>query len=101
MTKKDLIDEVARVAEMPRKEAEEVIDQTFASIARALSRGEKVEIRNFGNFRRRERPGRVARNPKTGLQVEVPARTIGVFRAGKELRELVDGPQAEPPVDKS
>jgi integration host factor subunit beta len=49
-----------------------------------------VEIRGFGTFNTRERRARIARNPKTGARVEVPAKRIPFFKPGKELRELVE-----------
>jgi integration host factor subunit beta len=52
--------------------------------------GKKVELRGFGSFRIRERNARLGRNPKSGAQVDVPAKRVPFFKAGKELRELVD-----------
>jgi integration host factor subunit beta len=60
------------------------------SITESLSEGKKVELRGFGSFRIRERNARTGRNPKSGAKVEVPAKRVPFFKAGKELRELVD-----------
>ncbi|MEO5658133.1 MAG: HU family DNA-binding protein, partial [Nitrospiria bacterium] len=55
-----------------------------------LARGDKIEIRGFGSFRLRNRRTREGRNPKTGTTVQVPAKRVPFFKAGKELKELVD-----------
>ena len=57
----------------------------------ALSQGGRIEIRGFGSFSLNYRPARVGRNPKSGERVEVPAKHVPHFKAGKELRERVDG----------
>jgi len=69
LTKADLIEEVLRITELPRKESETIVETIFDSIIGSLQKGEKIEIRGFGSFRTRERRGRVGRNPKTGEKV--------------------------------
>ena len=90
MTKADLIEEVSRVVEMTRKEAEVIVEAIFDSIVRSLRGGDKIEIRGFGSFRTRQRRPRVGRNPKTGERVEVPAKKIPFFKPSKELKDLVN-----------
>jgi len=90
MTKAQLIDEVARVADLSRKQAELIIDVFFQSIVTALERGEKIELRGFGSFRIRQRNARQGRNPKTGETVSVPAKRIPYFKPGRELKELLN-----------
>ena len=90
MTKAQLIDEVARVADLSRKHAETIIDIFFQSIVTALERGEKIELRGFGSFRIRKRNARQGRNPKTGETVSVPAKRIPYFKPGRELKELLN-----------
>jgi integration host factor subunit beta len=94
LTKADLIEEVLRVTELPRKESETIVETVFDSIIEALQKGEKIEIRGFGSFRTRERRGRVGRNPKTGEKVEVPAKKIPFFKPSKELKDFVNSPEA-------
>jgi integration host factor subunit beta len=91
MTKADLIDEVARVVEMTRKDSEVIVETIFDSVVRSLHQGEKIEIRGFGSFRTRQRQPRVGRNPKTGSRVDVPAKRIPYFKPSKELKDLVNG----------
>src|SRR6266480_2743007 len=90
MTKADLIEEVSRVVEMTRKEAEVIVEAIFDSIVRSLRGGDKIEIRGFGSFRTRQRQPRVGRNPKTGARVEVPAKKIPYFKPSKELKDIVN-----------
>ena len=102
MTKAELIDEVARVVEMSRKDSEVIVESIFDSIVRALRTGEKIEIRGFGSFRTRQRQPRIGRNPKTGTRVEVPAKRIPFFKPSKELKDLVNNSvaaEAAPPSD--
>src|SRR5499427_6720851 len=94
LTKADLIEEVLRVTELPRKESETVVETIFESIIDALQKGEKIEIRGFGSFRTRQRRGRVGRNPKTGEKVEVPAKRIPFFKPSKELKDFVNSDEA-------
>lgn len=95
MTKADLVAEVERVAELPRKDAEAAVETIFESIISALQSDDKIEIRGFGSFRTRERRGRTGRNPKTGAKVEVPAKKIPFFKPSKELKDYVNNPQPE------
>jgi integration host factor subunit beta len=90
LTKADLIEEVLRLTELPRKESETIVETIFDSIIAALQKGEKIEIRGFGSFRTRNRRGRVGRNPKTGTKVEVPAKKIPFFKPSKELKDFVN-----------
>lgn len=90
MTKADLIEEVIRVTELPRKESETVVETVFESIIEALQKNDKIEIRGFGSFRTRQRRGRIGRNPKTGAKVEVPPKRIPFFKPSKELKDFVN-----------
>jgi integration host factor subunit beta len=94
LTKADLIEEVLKVTELPRKESETIVETIFDSIIEAIQKGEKIEIRGFGSFRTRQRKGRVGRNPKTGEKVEVPAKRIPFFKPSKELKDFVNSEEA-------
>ena len=87
MTKAELVEEVARAAELNKRDAEVIVETVFGSIIDALHKGEKVELRGFGSFRTRERGPRRGRNPKTGEPVDVPAKRVPYFKPGKELKE--------------
>ena len=94
MTKADLVEEVVRVTELPRKESEAVVETIFESIIAALQNKDKIEIRGFGSFRTRQRRGRIGRNPKTGAKVDVPPKRIPYFKPSKELKDFVNGIRA-------
>lgn len=93
MTKSALIEKIAeKVKELnlTKKQTETVVETVFESVKEALAKGDKVEIRGFGNFRLRHRRFRKARNPKTGESVNVPPKRVPYFKVGKELREMVN-----------
>ena len=92
MTKTDLIEEVSlKTDELTKKQTEIIVNMLFDSIKEALAEGDKIEIRGFGSCRLRTRRPREGRNPKTGENVNVPDKKVPFFKAGKELKELVDG----------
>ena len=90
MTKAELVDEVARVVQLTKKQAETIVNIVFDSIVDSLRSGQKIELRGFGSFRLRIRKSRTGRNPKTGEKVEVPSKKIPYFKPGKELKELIN-----------
>ena len=92
MTKAELVDTVAAMMQLPKYQAEAVVTLFVQCITDALRVGDKVELRGFGSFRLRHCQPRVGRNPKTGTTVEIPAKTVPWFTAGKALRALVDEP---------
>src|SRR5215210_5513052 len=96
MTKADLVEEVAKVTELTRKDSEVIVDTLFESVIKALKTGDKLEVRGFGSFRVRQRNSRVGRNPKTGEKVEVPAKRVPYFKPSKELKDLINGDGAAP-----
>ncbi len=92
MTKTDLIEKVSLQTDgLTKKQTEIIVNMLFDSIKDALAVGEKIEIRGFGSFRIRKRQTREGRNPKTGKNVSVPEKRVPFFKAGKELKEMVDG----------
>jgi integration host factor subunit beta len=95
MTKAELVDEVARVVQLTKKQAETIVNIVFDSIVDSLRAGQKIELRGFGSFRLRSRKSRTGRNPKTGEKVEVPSKKIPYFKPGKELKELINKAPAE------
>jgi integration host factor subunit beta len=90
MTKADLVEDVAKAAELTKKDAERLVEIVFESIIETLNKGEKIELRGFGSFRVRERGARRGRNPKTGDPVNIPAKRVPYFKPGKELKELIN-----------
>ena len=94
LTKADLVEEVVKNTELPRKESEIIVETIFEGIIGALQNGDKIEIRGFGSFRTRQRRGRTGRNPKTGAKVEVPPKKIPYFKPSKELKDFVNHPHS-------
>ncbi len=92
MTKAELVDKIAeKKPGLTRKQIDVVVNTVLDSVKDALSREDKVEIRGFGSFRIRHRRAKEGRNPKTGDTVHVPPKKVPFFKAGKEMREMVDG----------
>ena len=92
MTKRGIIEELlARREGFSHRESETIVNAMFDAMAQVLARGERIEIRGFGSFGVKYRRARQGRNPKTGAAVEVEAKRIPFFRAGKELKVEVNG----------
>ena len=91
MNKAELINSVAATAEVSKKEAEAVITATLDAITAALKEGDKVQLVGFGSFEVKTRAARVGRNPKTGMEIEIPQAKAPVFKAGKALKDAVAG----------
>ena len=91
MTKAELVGKLANKIKLNRKQAEDVVNAMTQSISDSLAGGNKVEIRGFGSFIIRERNARIAHNPRSREIVEVPAKRVPFFKAGNDLRKVVDG----------
>ncbi len=89
MTKADLVDEIAAVTGLTKKDVAETVDEFLNGVSRALIAGKHIEIRGFGTFKVKDRKPRIARNPRTGEQVPVPQRRVPVFKVSKELKDKV------------
>ncbi|MDN3576908.1 integration host factor subunit beta [Chitinimonas viridis] len=95
MTKSELIAKLAeRYPQLVAKDAELAVKTILDAMASSLASGQRIEIRGFGSFDLNYRPPRVGRNPKSGTKVAVPEKYVPHFKAGKELRERVDGQEA-------
>lgn len=91
MTKSALIEKVTEQVEgLTKKQTEFIVDIIFDSIKETLAGGGKIELRGFGNFRLKQRKPRRARNPKTGENVEVSAKKVLFFKAGKALKDALN-----------
>ncbi len=86
-----MVVKLANKIKLNRKQAVDVVNAMTQSISDSLARGDRVEIRGFGSFRIRERNARTARNPGSRELVEVPAKKVPFFKAGSELKKIVDG----------
>ena len=91
MTKSVLIESVTeKVQGLTRKQVETIITTIFDGMKDALTKGEKIEIRGFGNFRLKQREAKTARNPKTGEKVQVPAKKVIHFKIGKPFHHALN-----------
>ena len=89
MTKAELVDHVAETVQLPKNKIDTVVTRFLQGIVNALQAGDKVELRGFGNFRLRHRQPREGRNPRTGDTVQIPAKAVPSFTAGKAFQEMV------------
>ncbi|MBV8579616.1 MAG: HU family DNA-binding protein [Candidatus Eremiobacteraeota bacterium] len=89
MTKNELARELAEDHELPRRQVVELLDSILDRITEVLKSGDKVQLTPFGQFKIRDRAARVARNPQTGEPVNVPAKRVLKFIAGRSLKEAV------------
>lgn len=89
MNKKELVENVAREAEITRVDAEKVLDAILETISETLAAGEKVSLVGFGTFETKYRAAREGRNPQTGETLQIPATIAPVFKPGKVLKERV------------
>lgn len=89
MNKEDLVKEVAKKTKLSQKDVAEVLNATIDTITKTVSKGKKVTLVGFGSFESRKRAARMGRNPQTGKELKIPAKTVPAFTAGKKFKELV------------
>ncbi len=91
MTRSQLIQRLAQQHPyLVHDEVERIVKTIFETISEALARGDRIELRGFGSFTVKERAPRVARNPRTGEAVQVPAKLRPHFKSGRELRRRLN-----------
>ena len=89
MTKKDMVIKIAEDTELKQIDVKRIVQKTLDHIVEALTKGETVELRNFGIFKVRSRKSRVGRNPKTGVTVPIPEKRIVSFKPGMVMKKRV------------
>ncbi len=89
MTKADIVEDIALKTGLTKKEVGETVDLFLDKVGDLLVLGKHLEIRGFGTFKVKERKARMARNPRTGDAVPVPARKVPVFKVSKMLKDRV------------
>jgi DNA-binding protein HU-beta len=89
MNKADLVEAVHGVLQGTKVQSEQVVDTVVEAIVKTLKKGDEVSIAGLGIFSVKARAARMARNPKTGEQVKVPATKVPKFRAAKALKDAV------------
>lgn len=89
MNREELVKEIAKSTKLSQKSVSEVLSATIDSIQSTVKKGDKVTLVGFGTFESRRRAARNGRNPQTGKEIKIAAKTVPVFSAGKKFKELV------------
>jgi len=89
VTKKEIVKAISEELGLTQLKTKEIVQKTFDAIVETLVTDHRIELRNFGVFEVKKRAARKARNPRTGGQVEVPAKFVVTFKPGKEMEERV------------
>lgn len=96
MNRAELVDAVAKATDQPKSEVSRTLSALIHSVTAALSKGDKVTLVGFGTFERRQRKARTGRNPRTLAPLKIAAAKVPAFRAGKELKDIVNGRAKQP-----
>ena len=89
MNKEELVKEVSQAAKLSQRQTTDVIAALLDTIEKTVSKGKKVTLVGFGTFEARKRAARTGRNPQTGKEIKIAAKTVPAFSAGKKFKELV------------
>ena len=89
MTKKDIVLKITDMTGIKQVDVKKVVQKTLDVVIESLIRSEKVELRNFGVFKIKQRRARFGRNPRTGESVPVPPRKVVVFKPGLEMKQKI------------
>ncbi|MDK2820637.1 MAG: DNA-binding protein HU-beta [Clostridia bacterium] len=89
LNKMDLIASVAEKTDLTKKDSEKAVGAVLSTIEEALAQGDKIQLVGFGTFETKERAARIGRNPRTGEEIQIQAKRVPVFKAGKALKEAV------------
>ena len=89
MNKADLVAAMAEKAGVSKKDAEASLKAFTDVVAEELKKGEKIQLVGFGTFEVSERAARTGRNPQTGKEIKIAAKTVPAFSAGKKFKEAV------------
>ena len=90
LTKAEMADRLFEDVGLNKREAKEFVDAFFDTLREALEGGNQVKLSGFGNFDLRRKNQRPGRNPKTGVEIPISARTVVTFRPGQKLKERVE-----------
>lgn len=96
MNRAELVEKVANATGQPKSEITRTLSAMLHTVTGALAKGDKVTLVGFGTFERRMRKARTGRNPRTLSPLRIPAAKVPAFRAGKELKDIVNGRAKQP-----
>jgi DNA-binding protein HU-beta len=89
VNKKELIERMVEHTDAPKSDAQKHLDAFTEAITGALKSGEEVQIPGFGKFYVRQQKAREGKNPQTGEKMQIPARNVPAFKAGKAFKESI------------
>lgn len=90
MNKAELVELIANKTNSSKRQTEDSLDLLLTAITKSVARGEKVTLVGFGTFQRRDRRARKGRDPRTGAEIDIPAKKVPAFTAGKEFKQQVN-----------
>lgn len=90
MNKAELVELIANKTNTSKRQTEDSLDLLLTAITKSVARGEKVTLVGFGTFQRRDRRARKGRDPRTGAAIDIPAKKVPAFSAGKEFKQQVN-----------
>ena len=90
MNKEELVKEISKKTKVSQKQSAEILTAILDTIEKTISKGKKVTLVGVGPFESRKRAARTGRNPQTGKELKIPAKTVPVFSAGKKFKEVVN-----------
>jgi DNA-binding protein HU-beta len=91
MNKQQLVDNIAKVSNLTKKDTEAFLGAFTDVVTNALVNGDDVNLTGFGKFETRERAERTGRNPSTGASITIPKSVAAAFKPGKQLKDAVKG----------
>jgi DNA-binding protein HU-beta len=89
MNKAELVKEISQKSKVSQKAAAEIVDAVIETVENTVKDGGKVTLVGFGTFEARKRAARTGRNPQTGAEIKIDAKTVPAFTAGKKFKEIV------------
>ncbi|HLV02756.1 MAG TPA: HU family DNA-binding protein [Acidobacteriota bacterium] len=90
MNKGELVDAIAKEAEISKSQAQAALDSFVENVKKSLKKGQKVTLVGFGTFSTSKRAARTGRNPQTGKPIKIPAKKVAKFTAGKALKDAIN-----------
>lgn len=90
MNKSELVDKMAEISGLSKKDSDKALNAMLESVEEALTSGDKVQLIGFGSFEVKQRAARKGRNPQTMEEINIPESKAPVFKAGKDLKEMIN-----------
>ena len=91
MNKTELVDAIAKATGLSKKDSEKAVKAFTEAVSKELKKKGKVQLVGFGTFETAKRAARTGKNPQTGASIKIPAATVPKFKAGKALKDAVNG----------